>query len=234
MYEPRPALTVKSSVRRRSEMAAFAALTAAGVGLSGWLAGSSWGSRIDVKVQNVFAASTNSGMWQLAFQIDDLLKTVVLLGGGLACLIALLSRGLRTAIAIAIVVVIAGGLAELLKQTGLVVPPSRVLAPDGPSWPSVHASALAALAISVVFLPRLRLGRLLVASAAGLGLVLACICLMIIRSHEPADLLGGCLLGAFVFGAVAALMDPYARNPRPPSSLLRRMLRWSALTAKRG
>jgi hypothetical protein len=196
------------SRRRRYVMAILAAASALGVGLSALVANSQWGARLDEHVQNVFSAPLGSRFWQLAFNVDDLLKTVVILGGCLACAVAFVCRGSRTAISIGASIVIAGAIAELLKHSASVAPASRALAPSGPSWPSVHASALAALGAAVQLLPRARMSRMVVAAFGAVGLGLAGVFLMTIRAHEPADLVGGSLVGLCVFATVAAVLDP--------------------------
>jgi membrane-associated phospholipid phosphatase len=126
---------------------------------------------------------------------------------GLVLVAVALSQGRpRVALAVALVLSLAPGSAELLKP--LVAHPHAEVVPlyiKDASWPSGHATAVTALvwcALLVVAPPRRRTVALL---GALLAAAVGC-ALLILAWHMPSDVLGGYLLGSlWVALAVAAL-----------------------------
>jgi membrane-associated phospholipid phosphatase len=121
----------------------------------------------------------------------------------------------RTALAVVGVLALAPASAELLKRA-LAHPHVTIgLTHIGPaSWPSGHATAATALALSAVLVtpPRFRRGALLGALAFVLAVGVA---LLIREWHLPSDILGGYLLGSlWALLAVAALRASEQRWPR--------------------
>ena len=121
----------------------------------------------------------------------------------------------RTALAVVAMLTLAPLSAELLKHA-LAHPHVTIgFTHIGPaSWPSGHATAATALALSAVLVtpPRFRRGALL----AALAFVLAVGVALLIREwHLPSDVLGGYLLGTlWTLLVVAALRASERRWPR--------------------
>jgi len=128
-------------------------------------------------------------------------------------LFALARAGRRMALAVAVVMALAPFSADLLKP--LLAEPhvgfGRTIGPG--SWPSGHATAATALALSAVLVtpPRRRAPAALLAALFMLAVGVA---LLIRVWHMPSDVLGGYLLGAlWIALAVAALRASERRRP---------------------
>jgi membrane-associated phospholipid phosphatase len=122
----------------------------------------------------------------------------------------------RTALAITVVMALAPLTAETLKPLLAHPHVSAGSVFIGPaSWPSGHATAATALALSAVLVvpPRLRAVTAVLALLfiAGVG-----ISLLILAWHMPSDVLGGCLLGSF-WAALAVAVLRAADRRWPPA-----------------
>jgi membrane-associated phospholipid phosphatase len=122
----------------------------------------------------------------------------------------------RTALAITVVMALAPFTAETLKPLLAHPHVSAGSVFIGPaSWPSGHATAATALALSAVLVvpPRLRpvTAVLALLFIAGVG-----ISLLILAWHMPSDVLGGCLLGSF-WAALAVAVLRAADRRWPPA-----------------
>ena len=120
----------------------------------------------------------------------------------------------RTAIAVVGVLALAPFTSETLKP--LLAHPHVVLynvgiGPD--SWPSGHATAALALALSAVLVAPARLRPLVAVLGAMFAIVAGCY-LLILAWHMPSDVLGGFLVAALWMAlAVAALREAERRWP---------------------
>jgi membrane-associated phospholipid phosphatase len=195
--------------RRRLKLVFLSIALTLGIAITAYTASSPWGTRLDTRVQKAFAAPETSARFQLAFHIDDDVELVVVGVAVISFVLALLLWGPRYALSIVISVGLAGGLAGLLKEFAPLVPPS------GSSWPSAHASAVAALGASILILPRRRSARWAIGLVSATYLVIVCLSLLVVRAHQLADLLGGCLIGAWAIATVAAILDPLADHGAP-------------------
>jgi membrane-associated phospholipid phosphatase len=116
-----------------------------------------------------------------------------------ALILFALARGrARLALAVAVVLTLAPYTAELLKP--LLAVSHVSIGDDRPigaaSWPSGHATAATALALSAVLIVPAR-WRALAATLAVTFLLLVGVALLIRAWHMPSDVLGGYLLGTF-------------------------------------
>jgi hypothetical protein len=205
--------TDRRSAVRRVTMSAVAVALGVGVALTAWIGNSTWGKRLDRRVQKAFAAPGTSALYHHAYDSNVNVEHIVILACAISFVLALLWWGPRRAILIVASVALAGALAEVLKELSLVSPPSAVPA-AGSSWPSAHASSLTALDLSLLMLPWRQSIRWLVGLMATAYLVIICLSLMVVQAHQLADLLGGCLTGASAFAFLAAVLDPWVSRPR--------------------
>jgi membrane-associated phospholipid phosphatase len=130
--------------------------------------------------------------------------------------IALAQQRSRVALAVAGVTGLAPLSAELLKPLT-----AHAHARDGSfmvsaaSWPSGHAAAALALALSAVLVARPP-WRALVACVGALYTLAVAVSLLILSEHMPSDVLGGLLLATLWMAlAVAALRAAETRWPSP-------------------
>jgi membrane-associated phospholipid phosphatase len=135
---------------------------------------------------------------------------------GLALMLIALARGRgRVALAVAAVLSLAPLSAELLKP--LLAHPHLSVGGTyigAASWPSGHATAATALALSVVLVTPARLRPLTAACALVFALAVG-FALLVRAWHMPSDVLGGYLLGSlWTAFAVACLRASEARWPR--------------------
>jgi membrane-associated phospholipid phosphatase len=180
------------------------------IAITGWIASSAWGTRLDNELQNAFARRDASGLFRLAFRIDNDVEDVVILVGTISFVLAWLRPGPRCAISIVASVALAAAIAGVLKQLVLVRPSGVRTAAS--SWPSGHASALVALDVSVLMLPRRLSARWFLSVVAGGYLVIVCASLLAVRAHQLTDVISGCLTGAWAVVTVAAILDPWANR----------------------
>jgi membrane-associated phospholipid phosphatase len=142
--------------------------------------------------------------------------------------VALLRRRPRVALAVALVLLAAPVVAELLKPL-LAHPHDRVgwerIGPT--SFPSGHATAAMTLALCAVLVAPHRLRPAVAALACAFAVAVAC-SLLILVWHMPSDVLGGFLLAALCVSLAVAAIGPDWDRPRglrgpkvapPPSSL---------------
>jgi membrane-associated phospholipid phosphatase len=148
--------------------------------------------------------------------LDPLLYTVWAL---LIVAVALLRRRPRVALAVAIVLPAAPGLAELLKP--LLAHPHDSVGYQwvGPaSWPSGHATAAMTLVLCALLVTPHRLRPLVAAFGCAFAVAVGC-SLLILAWHMPSDVLGGYLLAALCASLTIVAMG---RNWDRPGPLLRR------------
>ena len=148
--------------------------------------------------------------------LTPLAKTLNFLGGGTfsipfraGCLILLLIlRRFRHAIAFALTWVLSEAALTWVK-TGIDRgrPPSPFAATNGPSYPSGHSVAGAAIGIALViaFIPAGHKRRVWEWAAAGFALLMGC-SRIYLNAHWFSDALGGVFLGAGIALTVAALV----------------------------
>jgi len=156
-----------------------------------------------------FDRQTHPGVDALASQLlhllDPLLYTVWAL---LVVAVALLRRRPRVALAAAIVLPAAPGIAELLKP--LLAHPHdggglHVIGPA--SWPSGHATAAMALVLCALLVAPRRLRPPLAAVGGAFAAAVGC-SLLILAWHMPSDVLGGFLLAALCVSLAIAVLGP--------------------------
>ncbi len=135
--------------------------------------------------------------------LDPLLYTVWAL---LLVAVALLRGRPRVALAVAVVLPAAPGIAEVLKP--LLAHPHDSVGPQwiGPaSWPSGHATAAMTLVLCALLVAPYGLRPLVAALGSAFAVAVGC-SLLILAWHMPSDVLGGYLLAALCVSlAVAAL-----------------------------
>ncbi len=129
---------------------------------------------------------------------------------------ALLRRRPRLALAVAVVLPAAPGVAELLKP--LLAHRHAHVGWEwiGPaSWPSGHATAAMTLALCALLVVPHRLRPLVAALACGFVVAVAC-SLLILAWHMPSDVVGGCLLATLCVSLAVAALGPAwdRRGPR--------------------
>ncbi|HEV3323295.1 MAG TPA: phosphatase PAP2 family protein [Solirubrobacteraceae bacterium] len=122
--------------------------------------------------------------------------------------VALLRHRPRLAVAVAVVLPAAPGVAELLKP--LLAHPHDSAGWEwiGPaSWPSGHATAAMTLALCAVLVTPHRLRPLTAALGCAFAMAVAC-ALLILAWHMPSDVLGGYLLAALCVSLTIVAMGP--------------------------
>lgn len=152
--------------------------------------------------------------------LELLEPTYFILWSALLVLVALGRRRPRTALAVVAVTALAPFTAETLKPL-LAHPHATVGGVHiGPaSWPSGHATAAVALALSAVLVAPAR-WRAAVALVGGVFSLAVGVSLLILAWHMPSDVLGGYLLGTF--WTALALAAVRASERRWPSRAARR------------
>jgi FkbM family methyltransferase len=197
----------KLSARRLRALPTVAVTCCIGTLLTGLAAASRPGTRVDRDLLDALTVRRYSGLWRLAFPFNSDVPEMVVVVGMLACAIALLRRGPRRAVAVAVCVVGATAAAELLKHVGLVTPTAELLGTNRPSWPSSHAAAVTALGGGVLVIPRQSSARAVVAVVAAVVMVACGASLVITRSHRPTDVAGGVLIAGVVCAVVASWLE---------------------------
>ncbi len=149
---------------------------------------------------------------QLLHLLDPLLYTVWAL---LLVAVALLRRRPRVALAIAVVLPAAPGVAELLKP--LLAHPHDSVGWQwigAASWPSGHATAAMTLVLCALLVTPHRLRPLVAALGCAFAVAVGC-SLLILAWHMPSDVLGGYLLAALCVLLTIAAMGPAWDRPGP-------------------
>jgi membrane-associated phospholipid phosphatase len=143
--------------------------------------------------------------------LDPLLYTVWAL---LLVATALLRRRPRVALAIAVVLPAAPGIAEVLKPL-LAHPHDSVGQWVGPaSWPSGHATAAVTLVLCALLVAPHALRPLVAALGGAFAVAVGC-SLLILAWHMPSDVLGGYLLAALCVSLAVAALGSTWDEPRP-------------------
>jgi len=143
--------------------------------------------------------------------LDPLLYTM---GALLIVAAALARRRPRVALAVAVVVPTAIGIAELLKP--LLAHPHDSVGWQwvGPaSWPSGHATAAMTLALCALLVAPHRLRPLVAALGGAFAVAVGC-SLLILAWHMPSDVLGGYLLATLCVSLALVAMGPDWDRPR--------------------
>jgi membrane-associated phospholipid phosphatase len=161
----------------------------------------------DAVVLNEFTKLERPGVDTLAngllHLLDPLLYTLWAL---LLLAVALLRRRPRVALAVAVVLPAAPGLAEALKP--LLAHPHDSVGfqwVGAASWPSGHATAAMTLVLCALLVAPYRLRPLVAALGSAFAVAVGC-ALLILAWHMPSDVLGGYLLAALCVSlAVVAL-----------------------------
>jgi membrane-associated phospholipid phosphatase len=146
--------------------------------------------------------------------LDPLLYTVWAL---LLVTVALLRRRPRVALAVAVVLPVAPGAAELLKP--LLAHPHDSVGWQwvGPaSWPSGHATAAMTLVLCALLVAPHRMRPLVAALGCAVAVAVGC-SLLILAWHMPSDVLGGYLLAALCVSLAVAAMGRAWDEPGPLS-----------------
>ena len=152
--------------------------------------------------------------------LDPLLYTVWAL---LIVAVALLRRRPRVALAVAVVLPAAPGIAELLKP--LLAHPHDSVGYQwvGPaSWPSGHATAAMTLVLCALLVTPHRLRPLVAALGCAFAVAVGC-SLLILAWHMPSDVLGGYLLAALCVSLAIVAMGPAWDRPGPLAARRRRL-----------
>ncbi len=137
--------------------------------------------------------------------LDPLLYTVWAL---LLVAVALLRGRLRVALAIAVVLPAAPGIAELLKP--LLAHPHDSVGwqwVSAASWPSGHATAAMTLVLCALLVTPHGLRPLVAALGCAFAVAVGC-SLLILAWHMPSDVLGGYLLAALCVSLTIVAMGP--------------------------
>ncbi len=143
--------------------------------------------------------------------LDPLLYTVWAL---LLVVVALLRRRPRVALAIAVVLPAAPGIAEVLKP--LLAHPHDSVGPQlisSASWPSGHATAAMTLVLCALLVAPYGLRPLVAALGGAFAVAVGC-SLLILAWHMPSDVLGGYLLAALCVSLAAAALGPAGFDTR--------------------
>jgi membrane-associated phospholipid phosphatase len=216
-------LSSRSSTARRGQVVVLAtaltcglALVAVGVvALHG--GGNAGDGRILHGFTGLYRQGAASGMTTIARVVDPLPYA---LGGMLCVAVALARRHSRHALAVVVVLLGAGLTTQVLKH--LLAEPRYT--PwlgfdqlDKASWPSGHATAAMALALSAVFVapPRLRTATALLGGGA---VVLVSYATLALAWHYPSDVLAG-LLVAGLWASLTQLVLARAEADRGPAAL---------------
>jgi membrane-associated phospholipid phosphatase len=173
----------------------------------------------DAAVLNDFTRLSRPGVDKLAKNLlhllDPLLYTIWAL---LLLAIALLRRRPRVALAIAVVLPAAPGVAEVLKPL-LAHPHDSVGYTWGykwvsaASWPSGHATAAMTLVLCALLVAPHRLRPLVAALGGAFAVAVGC-SLLILAWHMPSDVIGGYLLAALCVSLAVAAMGSAWDQPR--------------------
>ncbi len=163
----------------------------------------------DAVVLNDFTKLERPGVDTLASDLLNLLEPLLYTVWALLIVaVALLRRRPRVALAVAVVLPAAPGIAEALKP--LLAHPHDSVGFQwvGPaSWPSGHATAAMTLVLCALLVAPYRLRPLLAALGSAFAVAVGC-ALLILAWHMPSDVLGGFLLAALCVSlAVVALGD---------------------------
>ncbi len=167
----------------------------------------------DAVALNDFTKLERPGVDALASDLLHLLEPLLYTAWALLIVaVALLRRRPRVALAVAVVLPAAPGLAELLKP--LLAHPHDSVGYQwvGPaSWPSGHATAAMTLVLCALLVAPHALRPLVVALGGTFAVAVGC-SLLILAWHMPSDVLGGYLLAALCVSlAVVALGDAWDR-----------------------
>jgi membrane-associated phospholipid phosphatase len=172
-----------------------------------------FGEHVDLSIFNGFVGLQRPRVNRLANFVASLCdpKPFVVLGAGVVA-VTLARRRPRIALAVVVVLVGANVTARLINRL-LAVPPGP---PDGPSWPSGHATAAMSLALGLVLAAPAR--RRPVAAALGaLFAVGVSYSMLTLGYHYPSDVLGGFLVAVtWTELAVAGMEIADIRRARQP------------------
>jgi len=185
----------------------------------------------DARLLHDFAQIEDPRINSFARMLLYLLNPAQFVIWAVALVLFALARGrARLALAIAVVLTLAPYTAELLKP--LLAVSHVSIGDDRPigaaSWPSGHATAATALALSAVLIVPAR-WRVFAVTLAVTFLLLVGVSLLIRAWHMPSDVLGGYLLGAF--WAALAVAGVRASERLWPSRESRRRARDEATLA---
>lgn len=139
------------STRRRLTMCAATVVFGSGAAITACIGNSTWGERLNGRVERAFAAQGTSELFHHAYDTNVNVEHVVILACVIAFVLAWLWWGPRRAILVVASIAVAGASSELLKTLSLVPPPSGAPSSGSP-WPSAHAAALTALDASAMML----------------------------------------------------------------------------------
>jgi membrane-associated phospholipid phosphatase len=168
----------------------------------------------DAVLLNDFTKLERPGVDALASDLLHLLEPLLYTVWALLIVaVALLRRRPRVALAVAVVLPAAPGLAELLKP--LLAHPHDSVGYQwvGPaSWPSGHATAAMTLVLCALLVAPYALRPFVAALGGAFAVAIGC-SLLILAWHMPSDVLGGYLLAALCVSlAVLALGDAWDRQ----------------------
>ncbi|HXA54480.1 MAG TPA: phosphatase PAP2 family protein [Solirubrobacteraceae bacterium] len=170
----------------------------------------------DAVLLNDFGRLSRPGVDTLANHLLHLLDPLLYTAWALLLVaVALLRRRPRLALAIAVVLPAAPGVAELLKP--LLAHPHDSAGQEwiGPaSFPSGHATAAMTLALCAVLVAPHRLRPAVAACACAFAVAVAC-SLLILAWHMPSDVVGGFLLAALCVLLVVAALGRDWDRPGP-------------------
>jgi membrane-associated phospholipid phosphatase len=185
---------------------------AIGAALTAVLASTPVGTNIDRSVLDALATRRYSSVWNIAQPFNNHLEALVALITAAGCTVAYIRSGRRQALLIGATVVVSGGLAEILKRLAVVDPPVQLLDRAGPSWPSAHAAAITAVAVTLSIVPRNSVTRRLMAMVSPTAVLGCSLSLVVARSHRPTDLLGGSFLACAVAATATAVLQRSGRT----------------------
>jgi membrane-associated phospholipid phosphatase len=189
-----------------------------------WLAAfhTGLGVHADRAIFNGFAGLQRPRVNRLASLIANTCDPKPFVGlAALIVVVALARRRPRLALATAAILLGATATTELLKP--LLAEPRLLSGQPGPvavaSWPSGHATAAMALALSAVLVAPARLRPAVAALGAGFAVAVS-YSFLTLGWHYPSDVLGGFLIAAtWTLLVVAPLLSLEARRGREPSTI---------------
>src|SRR4051812_5390798 len=178
---------------------------------------------LDSAIVNSWHGAIVGTGWETFFEaVENVTRSLVVTLAMLLLAVGfLLRRDVRTAIWIGLIAVIAQPLWIVLKE---VVQRPRPDLPDqvgGYSFPSGHATSIAALAGVLIVLTHRRVrGRRLRTAVVGVWVGLAGLVgvdRVFLAAHYPSDVVAGWLLGALVVFVVSAVLGVISTDPSPAS-----------------
>jgi membrane-associated phospholipid phosphatase len=195
-----PPMTADAAPRARPTSLMLAAVCIVITALSAVETATRGGASFDRRILRALDAPVGSGLWNLTDKINGAVPKIVVIGCVLVCLALLRQRAFRRAAVAVACVLLTVVVSELLKRSGVVRPPERILATAVVSWPSGHIGAVAAVAGTLTLIPARRGVRRGLIALGLTGTTLIVLSLLITNAHTPLDMIGAVAIA----GAICA------------------------------